>query len=152
MPSKNCIIRCHVRTRFVLLLLIALHTSNNLCVIYWSKVLDSTILWHVTMELEPFWSRIWTFDMYVCMYIRYRPRFFYQVGHQTTSAYIENKHFFTKSWTTSSKFAKFVLSKSFFVIKRIFLNFFFCEKYLTRRSTFTNEIFWKLWFLKYFGF
>ena len=29
--------------------------------------------------------------------IRYRPRFFDQVGHQTTSAYIENKHFFTKS-------------------------------------------------------
>ena len=28
---------------------------------------------------------------------RYRPRFFDQVGHQTTSAYIENKHFFTKS-------------------------------------------------------
>ena len=68
MPSKNCIIRCHVRTRFVLLLLIALHTSNNLCVIYWSKVLYSTILWHVTMELEPFWSRIWTFDMYVCIF------------------------------------------------------------------------------------
>ena len=29
--------------------------------------------------------------------IRYRPRFFDQVGHQTTSAYFENKHFFTKS-------------------------------------------------------
>ena len=28
---------------------------------------------------------------------RYRPRFFDQVGHQTTSAYIENRHFFTKS-------------------------------------------------------
>ena len=28
---------------------------------------------------------------------RYRPRFFDQIGHQTTSAYIENKHFFTKS-------------------------------------------------------
>ena len=28
---------------------------------------------------------------------RYRPRFFDQVGHQTTSAYIENKQFFTKS-------------------------------------------------------
>ena len=27
---------------------------------------------------------------------RYRPRFFEQVGHQTTSAYIENKPFFTK--------------------------------------------------------
>ena len=29
--------------------------------------------------------------------IRYRPRFFDQVGHQTMSACIENKHFFTKS-------------------------------------------------------
>ena len=29
--------------------------------------------------------------------IRYRPRFFDQVGHQTTYAYIGNKHFFTKS-------------------------------------------------------
>ena len=29
--------------------------------------------------------------------IRYRPRIFDQVGHQTTSAYIENKHLFTKS-------------------------------------------------------
>ena len=28
---------------------------------------------------------------------RYRPRFFDQVGHQTTYAYIKNKHFFTKS-------------------------------------------------------
>ena len=31
---------------------------------------------------------------YVCH--RDRPRFFEQVGHQTTSAYIENKPFFTK--------------------------------------------------------
>ena len=30
-------------------------------------------------------------------YNRYRPRCFDQVGHQTMSAYIENKHFFTKS-------------------------------------------------------
>ena len=28
---------------------------------------------------------------------RDRPRFFDQVGHQTTYAYIRNKHFFTKS-------------------------------------------------------
>ena len=33
---------------------------------------------------------------YTAAYIpnRYRPRFFDQVGHQTMSAYIENKHFF----------------------------------------------------------
>ena len=30
-------------------------------------------------------------------HIRDRPRFFDQVGHQTTYVYIENKHFFTKS-------------------------------------------------------
>ena len=28
---------------------------------------------------------------------RYRPRFFDQVGHQTASAYLENKHFLPKS-------------------------------------------------------
>ena len=32
----------------------------------------------------------------VCMYIRDLPRFFNQVGHRTTNASIENKHFFTK--------------------------------------------------------
>ena len=31
------------------------------------------------------------------MRIRYRLTFFDQAGHQTMSAYIENKHFFTKS-------------------------------------------------------
>ena len=36
-------------------------------------------------------------DRLGCTGSRYRPRFFDQVGHQTTSAYIENKHFFTKS-------------------------------------------------------
>ena len=30
------------------------------------------------------------------MVLRDRPRFFDQVGHQTTNASIENKHFFTK--------------------------------------------------------
>ena len=58
-----------------------------------------------------------------------------------------------KLWTTSSKFAKFVLSKSFFSIKnQPNLSDFFCKEYLTRRSTFINEIFWKLWFLKQFVF
>ena len=40
---------------------------------------------------------------------RDRPRFFDQVGHQTTNASIENKHFFTKqghcpSWSPNHKF------------------------------------------------
>ena len=61
-------------------------------------------------------------DRLGCTGSRYRPRFFDQVGHQTTSAYIENKHFslsqtYPKLWTTSSKFAKFGLSKSFLGIK-----------------------------------
>ena len=56
----------------------------------------------------------------------------------------------TKLWKTSSKLAKFVLSKSFFSIKNQtnLYDFFFCEEYLTRRSTFKNEMFWKLWFSK----
>ena len=56
-----------------------------------------------------------------------------------------------KLWTTSSKFAKFVLSKSFFGIKNQPnpSEFFFCEEYLTRRLTFIHDFFWKLWFLKY---
>ena len=32
-----------------------------------------------------------------CIHSRYCQRFFDQVGHQTMSAYIENKYFFTKS-------------------------------------------------------
>ena len=39
----------------------------------------------------------WHLRLPVDLKVRYRPRFFDQVGHQTTSAYIENKHFFTKS-------------------------------------------------------
>ena len=37
---------------------------------------------------------------YLYQYIinRDRPRFFDQVGHQTTNAPIGNKHFFTKEW------------------------------------------------------
>ena len=64
------------------------------------------------------------------------------------SAYIENRLMSSsdlpKLWTTSSKFAKFVLSKSSFGIKiqsNLFW-IFFCEEYLTRRSTFINKIFW----------
>ena len=85
------------------------------------------------------------------MEVRVRPRFFDQVGHETMYASSENKHFFTKSChpkllTTLSNFAKIVLSKSFFGIKNQpnLSDFFFCEEYLTRRSTFINEIFRKL--------
>ena len=37
-------------------------------------------------------------NLFICgAYVRCLPRFFDQVGHQSMSAYIENKHFFTKS-------------------------------------------------------
>ena len=38
-----------------------------------------------------------TISKWVMFPIRDRPRFFDQVGHQTTYAYVGNKHFFTKS-------------------------------------------------------
>ena len=83
--------------------------------------------------------------------------FFAQVGHQTMSAYIENKHVMvrpTKIMNNLLKVCQILYFQSHFSpskINRIFL-IFFCKKYLTRRSTLTNEIFWKLWFLKYFIF
>ena len=42
--------------------------------------------------------------------------------------------------------------QSFFGIKNQpnLSDFLFCKEYLTSRSTFISEIFWKLWFLKYF--
>ena len=78
---------------------------------------------------------------------RYRQRFFDQVGHQTMFAYVGNKHFFTKSChrQTYQNYEQppHRLQNSYFQ------SLFFCKVYLTRRSTFTNEIFWKLWFLKF---
>ena len=53
------------------------------------------------------------------------PRFFDQVGHQTTNASIENKHFFhkirtlPKLWTALSKIAKFALSVIFQCLKLV---------------------------------
>ena len=101
----------------------------------------------------------WHLRLPVDLKVRYRPRLFDQVGHQTTSAYIENKHFFTKSChrqtyknyeqppqSLQNLYFQNLFSAS--KINRIFLIVFFCKEYLTRRSTFINEIFWKLWFLK----
>ena len=91
---------------------------------------------------------------------RYRSRFLNQVVHQTTSAFIENEYFFTKSchhqiyWNYEQPpqslqnlyfESNFLASK----INQIFL-IFFCEEYLTRKLTCINETFWKLWFLKSF--
>ena len=61
--------------------------------------------------------------------------FFGQVGHQAKSVCIENKHFFTESchpqsWQNLYFQSDFLASK----INRIFL-IFFCEEYLTKRSS-----------------
>ena len=84
-----------------------------------------------------------------------RPIFFDQVGHQTTNAFIGNKHFFTKyrprqayqnyekrcERSQNSEFqSHFLMSK----IGQIFPKKNFWEEYLIRRPTFINEIFLKL--------
>jgi hypothetical protein len=81
--------------------------------------------------------------------------FFDQVGHQTTNASIENKHFFTKHWhrqtyqnyeqycqrCQNSEFqSHFSVSK----IGQIFPKKNISEEYLIRKQTFIFEIFWKL--------
>ena len=84
--------------------------------------------------------------------LRYPPRFFDQVGHQTTPAFIENKHFFTKSchrqtyqnYEQPPQSFQNLYFQSHFLTSKINLNlsdFFFCEEYVTRRSTFINETF-----------
>ena len=95
----------------------------------------------------------------VCLYIRYCPRLSNQVEHQTTSAYFENKYFFTKSchrqtyqnYEQPPQSLQNLYFQSHFLaskINRIFLIFF-----SVKRSTWKwNKIFWKLWFLKYFVF
>ena len=94
------------------------------------------------------------FASYLCT--RDRPRFFDQVWHQTTSASIGNKHFFTKLWPRQtyqnyeqpcqrSQNSEFQSHFSVSKIGRIF-RIFSVKKYLIRRPTYFNE----LWFLKYF--
>ena len=92
---------------------------------------------------------------------RYLSRFFDRWAHETTYAYIGNKHFFTKSchrqtyqnskisWQKmpiSDFQSEFSMSK----IIRIFLNFFFIEEYQFRGTYIVIGIFWKLQFLKPF--
>ena len=53
-------------------------------------------IWEIPTFIEPI---LWTLSLIPSMYyetlaFRYRPRFFEQVGHQTTHASIENKQFF----------------------------------------------------------
>ena len=73
---------------------------------------------------------------------RDRPRFFDQVGHQTTYAYIGNKHFFTKLCHRqtyqnyeqhSQSLQNLYFQSHFFGIKNQpnLSDFFFCEEYQT---------------------
>ena len=142
-------------------------------VIHWNSFF-STKLWNLQVHLHLFLNRIlniifdcvrrssWTATILdTLLHIRDLPRFVDQVGHQTTNTSIGNKHFFTNYWTRlayqnyeqpcercqNSEFqSHFSVSK----IGRIFPKKNFCEEYLIRRPTYINEIFWKLWFLKYF--
>ena len=85
------------------------------------------------------------------MYIRVRPRFFDQVGHETMYASSGNKHFCTKSchrqtyqnYEQPPQSLQNLYFQSFFGIKNLpnLSEFFFCKEYLTRRSTFKNEFF-----------
>ena len=94
---------------------------------------------------------------------RYHLRIFDQDGHQTTSAYIENKHFFTKSChcktyqnyeqpPRTSQNSYFLSHFSVLKIGWIFPKKKFNEEYSTRRPTFIKKCFWKFWFLRYFIF
>ena len=78
-------------------------------------------------------------------------RFFDQVGHQTSNAFIRNKHFFTK-WLPrqiyqnyEQPFQRFQNSefKVIFQCLKLVESFQkkFCEEYLIRRPTYINEIF-----------
>ena len=83
--------------------------------------------------------------------VRYRPRFFEQLWHQTIYASIGDKYFMSLSnlpKSKSSKIAKFWHSKSFFSIKnqRNLFDFFSAKK----DRKLDNWTFMKLFFLLYF--
>ena len=84
------------------------------------------------------------------MAIRDRPIFFDPVGHQTTYAYIGNKHFFTKSChrqtyqnyeqpPPTSQNSYFQSHFSVLKICQIFPKKKFYEEYSTRRPTFIKK-------------
>ena len=82
---------------------------------------------------------------------RYRLRFFDQVGHQTTSAYIENNNFslnkdpvrLTKFMNSLVKDLKILSFKVIFSGSKIGLIFpkKICKEYLIRRPTYISEAF-----------
>ena len=86
---------------------------------------------------------------YLCS--RVRPRFFDQVGHQTTNASIGNKHFslnndLVRLTKITNNLVKDLIILSFKVIfkcLKLVKSFQkkFCEEYLIRRPTYINEIF-----------
>ena len=91
---------------------------------------------------------------------RYYPRFFDQVGHENMSAFIEDKHFFTKSCHRQTyknykqppqTYQNSYFQSHFSVFGRIIPKNSFYEEYLTRRPTFNKfSFFGKFWFLRYF--
>ena len=78
------------------------------------------------------------------MHIRYPSIFFDQVGHRITSACIENCQTYQNYEQPPQSLQNLYFQSHFSAskINRIFLIFFFCEEYLTRRLTFINEIVW----------
>ena len=81
------------------------------------------------------------------MFIRDRPRFFDQVGHQTTFAYVGNKHFFTKSChhQTYQRLQNLYFQSHFSAskINQIFLIFFSerFDQFLTQKNDFESTNF-----------
>ena len=67
---------------------------------FWIFFCEEYLTRRSTFINEVFW-KLWFLKyspiLFETIKPRYRPRFFNQIGHQTMSAYIENKHFFTKS-------------------------------------------------------
>ena len=129
---------------------------------HWNRLRENSKIRHFVISSHLFYwhanhIKLPTSDMY----IRYLSRFFDCWAHETTYAYIGNKHFFTKSchcqtyqnskisWQKMPIFdfqSDFSMSK----IIQIFLKKFFIEEYQFRGTYIVIGIFWKLQFLKPF--
>ena len=84
-------------------------------------------------------------------YLMYHSTFFVQVGHENTYALVEKSffllnHVIIRPTKIMNNLHKVCQIRTFKVIKKQtnLSDFFFCEEYLTRISTFVNEIFLKL--------
>ena len=84
--------------------------------------------------------------------IRVRPRFFDQVGHQTTNAAIENKYFFTK-WChrqTHQNYEQSWQKLGSFLVNKVLKKSKFSKKFIniswsSNQIFFTEFFFWKIW-------